>query len=343
LHANAESSSCDCMLMGLGRSRKKSQEKMAGTTSPAQAPPATAPTRDVIQEALSLINQDQNNTGALQKRRRNSTPAVLQHILDEDDLFEKRGTTNLGGWTDKSEAAKINDLIKAGTGAVRERRKSKEGGTPAKPKAEEEKPKVKISSEALEINRKIAEDRRVRRASKEHDDAEKEAMKKAEAKLLSLSDKVREVEAEAEAEALAHDENVANARTRGAAKAAAKNAGGVFHTYAEYQALMNAHKAEVSSQAQRIETLEAQLSALKAQVGDGSAHKGSVFGSLATSFKRSKSPTVGARAGSSPNPLRRQASSSGSSFKKIFKQKSQQNTTKATSVGFAAEVTDQLW
>lgn len=327
------------MLMGLGRARKKSQEKM-GATSPPQAPPTTAPTRDLIQEALSLINQDQNNAGAIQKRRRNSTPAVLQHIHDED-AGEKRGTTNLGGWTDSSEAAKINDLIKAGTGAVRERRKSKEGDIPkAKPKP---KADVKISSEALEINQMIAEDRRVRRASKEHDDAEKEAMKKAEAKLLSLSDKVREVEAEAEAEALAHDENVANARTRGAAKAAAKNAGGVFHTHAEYQALMNAHKAEVSSQAQRITKLEAELQAFKEQIGDGSAHKGSVFGLMATSFKRSKSPGVGSRGGS-PNPLRRQGSSSGASFKRMFRQKSQQNT-KAQSVGVAAEVvgSGELW
>jgi hypothetical protein len=332
-------------MVAFGRSRKKSKEVMIPTSEPPTAA-TTAPTgHDPIKEALSLIQEDKIDGAAIQKRRRNSTPAIMQQNMPEHGAPVK---VKLPGVmrVDSTEAAEINELIKEtkkdGGGAVRERRKSKESLKPltAQPqkKKEEETVSKAVSPEVAAINQKIAEDRRQRRASKELDAAKFAA----EERLMSMESEVRRAEADAEAEAAAlqHDSNLADARARGAAKAAATRAGGVFHTKGEWQALQTAQKDEVASLERRIEELEEKLYATtrKLEGGESSPSKGSILGMLGGSFKRTKSPAA-LRSAASPSGLRRQASASSftqasaASFKKLFIKKSQ-GTASAPKVAF---------
>lgn len=226
---------------------------------------------------------------------------------------------------------------------MRERRKSKESIKPsAQPQKKKEETASKLSPEAAEINQKIAEDRRMRKASMELDAAKRSA----EERLTSMESEVRRAEAEAEAEAVAlqHDGHLADARARGAAKAAATRAGGVFHTKSEWQALQTAHKEEVASLERRVEELEEKLYAAtrKLEGGESSPSKSSILGQIiGGSFKRTKSPAI-LRSAASPSGLRRQASASpsglrrqasASSFKKLFIKKSQ-GTAGAPKVAF---------
>lgn len=327
---------------------------------PTSGPPATAMTAvtgahgDVVKEVLALIQDDRADKDAIAKRRRNSTPAVMQ--ADRAAVTQKgHGSSFQSGWTDSSEAAAINEAIKE----ARARRMSKEAIQPVSERGHAKKNKgdattkspVKLSPEAAEINRRIAEDRRVRRASKELEDAEKAALKRAEEKLLSMGSEVRRVEAEAEEMALAHDGNVADARARGAAKAAATRAGGVFHTKGEWQAVQNAHKAEVASLEQKVAALTEELRAARADRNDDeSSHRGSLFGQLTSSFKRPQSPGLRRQVSSSsfvagsPPGLRRQASSSSfgaSSFKKLFIKRSLGTASGPSKVAFM-QTTDVL-
>lgn len=237
-------------MVGFGRSRKKSKEVLVTTSGPTVTPMESGPTgNEVYLEVLNLIKDDATAGGeAIQKRRRNSTSVIMRQQMD---LTEKP-KVKLPGVVraDSSEAAEINELLRKGSGAVRERRMSKEALQPlaARQTPKKDSPKgSSLSPEAAEINRKIQEDRQKRRASKELQDADKSALTQAVQKLASMSDEVHRAEEEAEAAALQHDGNVADARARGAAKAAAARAGGVFHTKAEWQALKNEHEAEVAS------------------------------------------------------------------------------------------------
>jgi hypothetical protein len=344
-------------MVGFGRSRKKSKEVLVPTSGPTVTPMESGPTgKEVYLEVLNLIKEDATAGGeAIQKRRRNSTPAIMQQQMDLDLVAEKP-KVKLPGVVraDSSEAAEINELLKKGSGAVRERRMSKEALQPlaARQTPKKDSPKgSSLSPEAAEINRKIQEDRQKRRASKELQDAEKSALTQAEQKLASMSDEVRRAEEEAEAAAQQHDGNVADARARGAAKAAAARAGGVFHTKAEWQALKNAHEAEVASLEQKISSLQDQLEG-KSPGGKSPGGQRGVLASLgssfkknvSTSFKRSKSPGVLRAAGTSLGGLHRQSSSSsltsasGASFKKLFIKKSQSTSgSPNTKVAFQGE------
>jgi hypothetical protein len=287
----------------------------------------------VYLEVLSLIKEDATGGGdAIQKRRRNSTPAVMQPADHKEKPKAKLpGVVR----ADSGEAAEINELLKKGSAGVKERRRlSKESmqSSPARPKKDDDSKASTLSPEAAEINRKIAEDRRARRASKELKDAEKSALTQAEQRLAMMSSEVLRAEEEAEAAALHHDGNVADARARGAAKAAATRAGGVFHTKSEWQAHENAHKAEVASLEQRIEALQEKLEGGSPGGRGVLASLGASFKNASTSFKRSKSPSVLRSAAASPAGIRRQPS--GASFRKLFIKKSQGTAGSNSNVAF---------
>lgn len=246
--------------MGMGRFKRLSKEKPVG---PAAHPPAAAPTKDEVSEINDLIKATKGgeSTSPLRERRRTTGTVSDPSKLPRDQEINK---------TQSVEAAAINDFIKQnksdGGKSLRERRRSKEHmpgeKTPPSSRRDSidkvhfapfaleqvdrnqqkeletkalEKVDTSAQLEAKAINQRITEDRRVRRASKELVDAEKTAH----AKMSAMNREVAAAEAEAEKQWLEHGAALSGAQARGAAKAAAMRAGGIFVPTTEYAALQD--------------------------------------------------------------------------------------------------------
>lgn len=259
--------------------RRKSRELRVPSSPP------TAPTGDEheVKEVLELIKRDRDDPTAMKQRRNSkesmkesqmnvpSTPTGSNGSLTPSNTPSQTPDRLRSKWTDKDEAAAINNLIKeakaSGGEAIKERRRSKEGldltSHPSKPsKTAAGATSCRSSSrtsqpnaEVSEINRKIAEDRRLRREMKEREDAEKAARKRVE----DMQAEIYRAEIDAEKAELEQKAHVADAVARGSAKAAAAKAGGVFHTKAEWERFNSDHKAEVAELQRKIEALKLML------------------------------------------------------------------------------------
>lgn len=230
------------------------------------------------------------------------------------------------GGPKSAEFVAINKFIKQnksdGGQSLRERRRSKEiaGDTagektpPSSNRRDSINDKVRFSPSALEqvdktqqlemetraINQRINEDRRVRRVSKELVEAEKAAH----AKMSAMSREVVAAEAEAEKQELDHGAALSGAQARGAAKAAAIRAGGIFVPTAEYAALH-----------EELKQLKRQVTQLKDEKQAGEL----LFAKLAAKFQSAADVNAGANSSpeQSPSPSfkgRRRRASDGASF-----------------------------
>lgn len=297
--------------------RRKSRELRVPSPQP------TAPTgdEDEVKEVLELIKRDRDDPTAM-KKRRNSKESMKESQMNvtstptggKGSLTPSNAPSNTPSqtpdrlrskWTDKDEAAAINNLIKeakaSGGEAIKERRRSKEGldlaSHPSKPsKTAAGATSYRSSSrtsqpnaEVAEINRKIAEDRRLRREMKEREDAEKAARKHVE----DMQAEIYRAEIDAEKAELEQKAHVADAVARGSAKAAAAKAGGVFHTKAEWERFNSDHKAEVAELQRKIETLKLMLISSAAenlkddgQKGSTRKKRSSFINQMSDSFKR---------------------------------------------------------
>lgn len=215
--------------MGIMGKRRKSKEAAAELALDTPQPTGEQDKKSEAAEINMLIKATDGgaNTGAIRERR------MSAGLLDPNSMPKQRRMS--------AEAEAINNLLSQtraeGTEALRQRRASKEkAGETKKPK---ESPKssngdspdkvtfaepAPMSAMAQEINRRIQEDRRVRRASQELQDAERVALER----MHTLNKQVEAAEAEAEEQALGQNAAIAGAAARGAAKAAALKANGVF-------------------------------------------------------------------------------------------------------------------